>query len=49
MAKENKNKIGEMRIPTDELEKEYQEKYGIHDPRASKWARELMEKLIKNG
>ena len=45
MAKENKNEIGEMRIPTDELIKEYLE----HDPRAPKWARELMEKLIKNG
>jgi hypothetical protein len=49
MAKENKNKIGEMRIPTDELIKEYQEKYGDHDPRAPKWARELMENLTKNG
>ena len=49
MAKENKNKIGEMRIPTDELIKECQEMYGKHDPRAPEWARELMEKLIKNG
>ena len=45
MAKENKNEIGEMRIPTDELIKEYLE----HDPRAPKWARELMENLMKNG
>ena len=48
MAKENKNEIGEMRIPTEELIKEYQEMMA-HDPRASEWARELMEKLIKNG
>ena len=33
----------------DELIKEYQEMYGKHDPRAPKWAKELMEKLIKNG
>ena len=45
MEKENKNRIGEMRILTDELIKESIE----HDPRAPKWARELMEKLIKNG
>ena len=49
MTKENKQKTGEMRIPTEELIKEYQEMYGKHDPRAPKWARELMEKLIKNG
>ena len=29
MAKENKQKIGEMRIPTEELEKEYQESLEI--------------------